>query len=74
MTGGSVTAGGDITINGADRSTITAIDTQVVSSTLEDTGTSNSNVLSNYAAQIKQGYQYTTEFGHPDGDARRDRL
>ena len=59
VTGGSVTAGGDIAIGAADASTIDAIDNQVVASTLEDTGTSTNSVLSNYAAQVKQGEQFT---------------
>ena len=45
VTGGSVSAGGDVTIAGADKSSIDAVDNQVVSSVLQGTSVVDDNLL-----------------------------
>ena len=63
--GGSANAGGALKIAGNNSAQITAQDTQVVSSTLQSIPTipETNNLLTTYANQIRQGYQYTTKSG-----------
>ena len=66
VTPAAVAASGAVTIEAFDKSEIDAIDTQSASATVQSSGAAGSDadsLLSQYAAQMANGYQYTRNSG-----------